>query len=200
MSVTHNKGGFTVEVHDDGAIYVQPGDTIGKYSMAIQGDFKHLNEYSRKVGGVLKPVANVNVISAGETLYHTPGGDLAGPNVALSAWTLALFDMSGSMPLHGATALGAFEITSVDFDGLGSGKQNLHNATFNITMPFNRQSTELMMQVPGGRTFEKATLVGYSKHTLPEMRISMTVVRLHSGSAGGTGMHLTLNAAQARIS
>lgn len=77
MPTTHTGGGYTVTINDDGSINVKRGDTISKYSMAIHGDFNHLHEYRRKEGGALKPLANINLIVEGETLYHAPS--VAGP-------------------------------------------------------------------------------------------------------------------------
>ena len=72
MPITHNKGGYTVTINDNGSILVKQGDSISKYSMAIHGDFNHLQEYLRSEGGMLKPIANINMIMAGETLFHQP--------------------------------------------------------------------------------------------------------------------------------
>lgn len=64
-------GGYSVTIGPDGAIKVLPGDSISKYSMAIHGDFEHIkDEYLRKKGGILKPVENVNLIFAWETIYR----------------------------------------------------------------------------------------------------------------------------------
>jgi hypothetical protein len=81
----YSHGGHTVTVAKNGAIQVKPGDTIGKYSMAIHKDFKHLNMFGRldpsSGGKKVKPLANVNLISVGETIYHIPsfGGPANGP-------------------------------------------------------------------------------------------------------------------------
>ena len=75
MSKVYSNGGHTVTVADDGAIVVKPGDWLSKYSMAIHRDFNHVNEFGRKTpapSGPVKPVQNVDQISAGETLYHLP--------------------------------------------------------------------------------------------------------------------------------
>ena len=72
MSKTYRKGGYSVKINSDGSILVKPGDSLSKYSMAIHGNFNNLNEYLRKKGGLFNPIVNVNLISAGETLYHQP--------------------------------------------------------------------------------------------------------------------------------
>ena len=73
-------GGYSVNIAEDGAIQVKQGDSLSKYSMAIEGDFKHLSDFKhcrdKKAGPVgeadLKDIDNVNYIMAGETLYHMP--------------------------------------------------------------------------------------------------------------------------------
>ena len=71
---THSRGGHTVTIAEDGAIVVRPGDSVSKYSMAIHGDFNHLNEYGRKnrTSGAFEPLENINLITSGETIYHLP--------------------------------------------------------------------------------------------------------------------------------
>ncbi|MGD9588102.1 MAG: hypothetical protein AB7Q37_06565 [Pyrinomonadaceae bacterium] len=79
-SKKYNGGGFSVTIKPDGAILVQPGDSISKYSMAIHGNFDFLNEYKHRrnkpTGPItdsdLQELVNVNMIHAGETLYHMP--------------------------------------------------------------------------------------------------------------------------------
>ncbi len=69
----HQGGGYSVRIGNDGSILVKPGDMLSKYSMAIHGNFNHLNEYGRKnAAGQVVPVENVNLIIAGETLYYLP--------------------------------------------------------------------------------------------------------------------------------
>jgi len=68
-----SQGGYSVNVGSDGRIKVKPGDSLSKYSMAMFGNFSHVNEYHRmSPTGTLAPVSNVNLIRAGETLYHEP--------------------------------------------------------------------------------------------------------------------------------
>ena len=70
---TYRKGPFQVQIADDGVIKVKSGDWLSKYSAAIHNDFAHVHEYGRKDHlGMIKPVADVNRIVAGETLYHVP--------------------------------------------------------------------------------------------------------------------------------
>lgn len=75
---TYSQRGFTVTIAPDGSIAVKAGDTLGGYSMAIWGNFDHLHDYSRKQNGVLVPVKNINLIYAGEILWH----ELSLPKVA----------------------------------------------------------------------------------------------------------------------
>lgn len=86
MGKTYSHGGNSVTIADDGAIQVKPGDWLSKYSMAIHHDLTHVNEYGRLNGGAnVIPVADANLIRAGETLYHIPtrqkwnGGAPGGP-------------------------------------------------------------------------------------------------------------------------
>ena len=72
MTTTHTGGGYSVTINDDGSILVKQGDWISKYSMAIHGDLTHLYEYMRKHGTGFKPITNVDLIQAGETIYHEP--------------------------------------------------------------------------------------------------------------------------------
>ncbi|MCB1023471.1 MAG: hypothetical protein KDB79_03720 [Acidobacteria bacterium] len=79
-SVKYENGGYSVTVGPDGAIVVKPGDSLSKYSMAIHGNFDALNEYKhrrhRPNGPItfdeLQDIPNINLINAGETLYHAP--------------------------------------------------------------------------------------------------------------------------------
>ncbi|MEZ5344178.1 MAG: hypothetical protein R2681_01365 [Pyrinomonadaceae bacterium] len=82
-SAKYNGGGFSVTVKPDGAISVQPGDSISKYSMAIHGNFNFLNEYKHRrqkpngpiTDSDLQELPNINLINAGEILYHMPTRD-----------------------------------------------------------------------------------------------------------------------------
>ena len=82
-STRHNGGAYEVIVGPDGSIHVKPGDSISKYSMAIHGDFDHLYEYRHRrhkpngpiTDSDLKELPDINLINAGETLYHMPSRD-----------------------------------------------------------------------------------------------------------------------------
>lgn len=77
---THTNNGFTVTVEDDGAILVNPGDMLSGYSMAIEGDYKHIDDYRHRrhqsSGPIktedLRVIDNKDLILSGETLYHFP--------------------------------------------------------------------------------------------------------------------------------
>jgi hypothetical protein len=64
---------YSVTMGMDGAIKVRHGDWLSKYSAAIYNDFKHIHEFARMDrSGKLSPIRNVNLIIAGETIYHMP--------------------------------------------------------------------------------------------------------------------------------
>ena len=57
----------------DGAIHVKHGDWLSKYSAAMYNDFTHVHEFGRMdKNGQLRPIHNVNLIFAGEAVYHIP--------------------------------------------------------------------------------------------------------------------------------
>lgn len=69
----YSNGDFSVIIAPDGSIQVSEGDTLSKYSAAIHGDFRHVHEFGREdASGTIRPVENVDLIFAGETLYHIP--------------------------------------------------------------------------------------------------------------------------------
>lgn len=69
----YSRGGYSIEISDeDGSLIVKAGDSLSAYSMAIHGDFKHIREYSRKNGQQSVPIADVDLIYTGETLFHEP--------------------------------------------------------------------------------------------------------------------------------
>lgn len=72
MSQTYRREGHSVTIERDGSIVVNHGDSISKYSMAIHGDFGHLDEFYRKENGELKRITDINRIFIGETIYHVP--------------------------------------------------------------------------------------------------------------------------------
>jgi hypothetical protein len=55
------------------AIHVKHGDWLSKYSAAMYNDFTHVHEFGRMdKNGLLRPIHKVNLIFAGETVYHIP--------------------------------------------------------------------------------------------------------------------------------
>lgn len=69
---SYSNRGYSVAINNDGSIIVKGGDTVGGYSIAIYGNLEHMNEFARKKNGTLVPVENINLIRAGETLWHVP--------------------------------------------------------------------------------------------------------------------------------
>lgn len=73
-------GGYAVNIAADGAIQVQEGDSLSKYSMAIEGNFNHIGDFKHRRhqtdGQIrtsdLRTIDNVDYIMTGETLYHMP--------------------------------------------------------------------------------------------------------------------------------
>lgn len=80
---TFNGGGYEVTVQADRSIRVRQGDWLSKYSMAIYGDFNHINSFKKKVGEQqFEKLKNPDLIRTGDILYHpdplpqeTPEGD-----------------------------------------------------------------------------------------------------------------------------
>ena len=57
----------------DGAIYVKHGDWLSKYSAAMYNGFTHVHKFGRMdKNGLLRPIHNMNLIFAEETVYHIP--------------------------------------------------------------------------------------------------------------------------------
>jgi hypothetical protein len=67
---TFRNGGHEVTVNSDRSIKVRQGDWLSKYSMAIYGDFDHMDQFSRMVNGDWTRIDNRDLIETGETLYH----------------------------------------------------------------------------------------------------------------------------------
>lgn len=72
----YTQGGYTVIVADDGAIVVNHGDSLSKYSMAIFGDFNSIGrKFGRMKAGNVKSFEesgdNINLIYPNETIYQT---------------------------------------------------------------------------------------------------------------------------------
>jgi hypothetical protein len=63
-------GGYQVTVNADRSINVRQGDWLSKYSMAIYGDFDHVDKFWRKNGALWEEIKNKNLIKTGEILYH----------------------------------------------------------------------------------------------------------------------------------
>lgn len=67
---TFRGGGYEVTINVDRSINVRQGDWLSKYSMAIYGDFNHIDKFWRKKGSLFEEIKNKDLISVGETLYH----------------------------------------------------------------------------------------------------------------------------------
>jgi hypothetical protein len=70
--MVYRNGQYSVEVGPDGAIKVRPGDWLSKYSAAMFNTFWRVNEFGRMGRFGVEPIQNVNLINAGETIYHIP--------------------------------------------------------------------------------------------------------------------------------
>ncbi len=70
---SHKHGSYAVTIAEDGAIKVNRGDWLSKYSAAIhKGDVSRVYDYGRERGGQLVPMDDIDRIVAGETIYHVP--------------------------------------------------------------------------------------------------------------------------------
>lgn len=65
-------GRYKVTIGEDGRIFVQPGDWLSKYSAAVNGDYFHIYDFGRMVNGQPQLIREINLIRAGEVLYHFP--------------------------------------------------------------------------------------------------------------------------------
>ena len=73
VTLTYSNLRYHVTMRVDGAIQVKHGDWLSKYSAAMYNDFTRIHEFGRMDhSGVLRPIHNVNLIHAGETVYHIP--------------------------------------------------------------------------------------------------------------------------------
>lgn len=63
---------YFVTVSNDGRIFVNPGDTLSRYSAAIYKDYFRFGEFGRIVKDKIIPIPNPNLILAGEILCHIP--------------------------------------------------------------------------------------------------------------------------------
>lgn len=69
----YKNGHYHVDIGNDGAIHVRPGDWLSKYSAAIYNNFTTIHVFARRDKfGAIVPIQNVNLIYAGEVLYHLP--------------------------------------------------------------------------------------------------------------------------------
>jgi hypothetical protein len=70
---TYAHGGRTLVLAADGGIQVKRGDTVSGYSGCLYRDvLMGWEEYGRNGGGTVGPLADPNLITAGETIYHIP--------------------------------------------------------------------------------------------------------------------------------
>lgn len=73
MYYRSRNGKYHVQVAEDGAIRVKPGDWLSKYSAAIHNNFWAIREFARRdASGRFVAIRNPNRIYAGETIYHLP--------------------------------------------------------------------------------------------------------------------------------
>ena len=68
----YRNGRYSVDVGQDGVIKVRPGDWLSKYSAAIFNNFWRVHEFGRMGRLGMEPIRNINLIYAGETVYHLP--------------------------------------------------------------------------------------------------------------------------------
>lgn len=69
----YSGGGYRVRIGADGAIVVSVGDSISKYATCLYGDARAgWSDFGRVKAGRAEPLANPNLIRAGETLVHIP--------------------------------------------------------------------------------------------------------------------------------
>jgi hypothetical protein len=84
-SYSHGRIRHTVHVNHDGSIRVHIGDWLSKYSMAIYWTPFRVREFARRGPQGLRPISNLNLIFAGETLYHVPTYYRSKPEAAVAA-------------------------------------------------------------------------------------------------------------------
>jgi hypothetical protein len=65
-------GRYKVVIGQDGRLFVQPGDWLSKYSAAVNGNFFHIYDFGRMVNGTPLPIGKIDLIRAGEVLWHFP--------------------------------------------------------------------------------------------------------------------------------
>lgn len=69
---TYRHGKQSFVVGRDGGIKVKHGDCLSAYAAATLGNPMRANEFGRMQGARLQHIANLNLILAGETVYHMP--------------------------------------------------------------------------------------------------------------------------------
>ena len=84
-------GGYQVTVNADRSIIVRAGDSLSKYSMAIYGDFDHIDEFWRKNGSLYVEIKDKDLIKTGEILYHPDQLPGEGVEPAVQAQYVAKF-------------------------------------------------------------------------------------------------------------
>jgi hypothetical protein len=73
VTKTYTNYRYSVTMGTDGAIKVKHGDWLSKYSAAMYNNFEHIHEFGRMdSAGKLRRIRNVNLIFAGETVFHMP--------------------------------------------------------------------------------------------------------------------------------
>jgi hypothetical protein len=74
-STKYSDGTYYVEVREDGAIFVRPGDWLSKYSAAIYHNTTTLEPFMRpplRAGEPLRRISDKNRIVVGDTVIHEP--------------------------------------------------------------------------------------------------------------------------------
>src|SRR5262245_25974593 len=72
----YSNGTYQVEVREDGAIQVKPGDWLSKYSAAIYDNTNRLDLFVRPgPNGSTFEIMDKNLITVGETILHKPTWD-----------------------------------------------------------------------------------------------------------------------------
>ena len=74
-STKYSDGRYYVEVREDGAIFVKPGDWLSKYSAAIYHNTTTLEPFMRpplRAGEPLRRISDKNRIVVGDTVIHEP--------------------------------------------------------------------------------------------------------------------------------
>jgi hypothetical protein len=68
----YRNGRYSVDVGLDGTIKVRAGDWLSKYSAAMFNTFWRVHEFGRMGRFGVEPIKDINLIYAGETIYHIP--------------------------------------------------------------------------------------------------------------------------------